>query len=133
MEIPGGMETSSIFLKCCQSQEYYSGQGSCFDNILLQWLLSDVYLHVNTNHTASEDNPKSVQVQSSKLCSTIRKFCGLLKSSQENAFLQPIFERVTSSSSEQTKYRNVEISASQRLFFQLYDPRIPQLFSAKYL
>ena len=78
MEIPGGMETSSVFLKCCQSQEGYSGQGSCFDNILLQWLLSDVYLHVNTNHTANEDNDKSVQVQSSKVCSTIRKFCGLL-------------------------------------------------------
>ena len=133
MEIPGGMETSSVFLKCCQSQECYSGQVSCFDNILLQWLLSDVYLHVNTNHTANEDNHKSVQVQSPKVCSTIRKFCGLLKSLQENASLQPIFQRVTSSISEQTKYRNVEISASQRLIFQLYNLRIPQLFRAKYL
>ena len=135
MEIPGGRETSSVFLKCCQSQECYSGYGSCFDNILLQWLLSDVYLHVNTNHTANEDNDKSVQVQSSKVCSTIRKFCGLLKKLTGKCFsvVQPISERVTSSISEQTKYINVEISASQRLIFQLYNLRIPQLFSAKYL
>ena len=134
MEIPGGIETSSVFLKCCQSQECYSGQGSCFDNILLQWLLSDVYLYVNTNHTANEDNDNSVQVQSSKLCSTIRKFCGLLNRLTGKCFsVAYIFERVTSSISEQTKYRNVEISASQRLIFQLYNLRIPQLFSAKYL